>query len=178
MPMNFLAFDIVESSAIIGLSAVRLAQLHVKKKNKLYFNDLFPWFSYNFRKSQKCDIRRDLGHLIKLHCLKQFGSKICLKHCLTQGHTANKQKQKSPGFLSFSFICSVGHWPAQSQRHSQIYYVKNNWCFLFYFNFFIGVQLIYKIVSISIVEQSDSVIYILSFSYYIILQNISAFKKE
>lgn len=32
MPMNFLAFDIVESSAIIGLSAVRLAQLHVKKK--------------------------------------------------------------------------------------------------------------------------------------------------
>ena len=32
MPMNFLAFYIIESSAIIGLSAVRLAQLHVKKK--------------------------------------------------------------------------------------------------------------------------------------------------
>lgn len=52
MPMNFLAFYIIESSAIIGLSAVRLAQLHVKKKkNKLYVNDLFPWFSYNFGKS-------------------------------------------------------------------------------------------------------------------------------
>jgi len=50
MPMNFLAFDIVESSAIIGFSAVRLAQLHVRK-NKLYVNYLFPWFSYNFRKS-------------------------------------------------------------------------------------------------------------------------------
>lgn len=50
MPMNFLAFYIIESSAIIGLSAVRLAQLHVKN-NKLYVNDLFPWFSYNFRKS-------------------------------------------------------------------------------------------------------------------------------
>lgn len=135
MPMNFLAFDIVESSAIIGFSAVRLAQLHVRK-NKLYVNYLFPWFSYNFRKSQKCDIRRDLSHLIKLHCLKQFGSNICLKHCPTQGHTANKQKQKSPGFLSFSFICRVGHWPAQSQRHSQIYYINNNWCFLFYFNLF------------------------------------------
>lgn len=34
MPMNFLAFYIIESSAIIGLSAVRLAQLHVKKKKK------------------------------------------------------------------------------------------------------------------------------------------------
>lgn len=32
MPMNFLAFYIIESSAIIGLSAVRLAQLHVEKK--------------------------------------------------------------------------------------------------------------------------------------------------
>lgn len=31
MPMNFLAFYIIESSAIIGLSVVILAQVHVKK---------------------------------------------------------------------------------------------------------------------------------------------------
>lgn len=31
MPVNFLAFYIIESSAIIGLSAVILAQVHVKK---------------------------------------------------------------------------------------------------------------------------------------------------